>query len=176
MSTNSISGFQSVAHAKKLAQNKRRYFIRTGSLSFSLYSWWCEKLQLQGFIPAVKSRKGWGQEECSPSDPFARVPCSGVVEVRRQHGDGLSYGHFCLGLLQVLTRNLTTKTHLLPSQLREGSFSLAVWTLLQSLAFPGMWRWPGCQQELGTSAGAARALGLLSAFPVWSRAVTHPGA
>lgn len=31
----------------------------------------------RGFIPAVN--QGWGQEECSPSDPFARVPCSGFV-------------------------------------------------------------------------------------------------
>lgn len=135
MSKNSVAGFQSISHAKKLPQYKKNDdFILSRSLSFPDYSWWCEKLQLQG-VYSNNNPSGWwaGRMQCQSS--FSQISLQWVCG-RQRCSVGMTSAGRIVASAQVwpflpgtaaggdTEFNRKRETHLLPSQLRVVSGSL----------------------------------------------------
>lgn len=164
MSKNSVAGFQSISHAKKLPQYKKNDdFILSRSLSFPDYSWWCEKLQLQG-VYSNNNPSGWwaGRMQCQSS--FSQISLQWVCG-RQRCSVGMTSAGRIVASAQVwpflpgtaaggdMELNRKRETHLLPSQLRvvSGSLdSLTVW-LFQGYggACAANGRWARQQEQPG---------------------------
>lgn len=168
MSKNSVAGFQSISHAKKLPQYKKNDdFILSRSLSFPDYSWWCEKLQLQG-VYSNSNPSGWWAGRMQSQSSFSQISLQwvcgrqrgrvGMTEAQAGSWRRLRYGLLCLGLLQVMTWNLIVKgKHVCslvssewPASARRPELSYSLW-LFQGCggARAASGRWARQQEQPG---------------------------